>query len=252
MNFSTAMSSFATALAMLALTACSSTSSSSDANVDALQLSSTGPQGGDSMLKVVSVLPAPPAGADGSQQPLAAGDVLELDFFQVDNLDRTVQVDANGRVSLALIGPVQAAGKSVRQFEQEIETAYGANYLQNPDVTVFVKESAGQRVTIDGEVNKAGIVPVTSTATLLDVIAQSGGFRPVADERKVYVYRDIDRRKLVANYDVRAIREGKAPNPRIYGGDVVVVFPSSSKIAFQNLKEALGVATSATRLAVIP
>lgn len=233
--------------------ACSSTSSgasSSGGAVDALQLSSTG--GGDATLKVVSRLPAPRSTGDGDDQPLSPGDILELDFFQVDNLDRTVQIDANGRVSLALIGTVQASGKSVRQFEQDIERAYGASYLQNPDITVFVKESAGQRVTIDGEVTKAGIVPVSSTATLLDVIAQAGGFRPLADDTKVYVYRDIDRQKLVANYDVKAIRQGKASNPRIYGGDVIVVFPSSSKIALQNLKEALGVATSASRLAIIP
>ncbi|MER2536740.1 MAG: polysaccharide biosynthesis/export family protein [Rhizobiaceae bacterium] len=240
------------AAAALALSACSSTSGSSGSAVDALQLSSTGASGGDSSLKVVPVLPAPRGGSDGNEQPLSAGDILELDFFQVDNLDRTVQIDANGRVSLALIGTVQAAGKSVRQFEQEIESAYGAKYLQNPDVTVFIKESAGQRVTVDGEVNKAGIIPVSSTTTLLDIVAQAGGFRPVADESKVYVYRDIDRQKLVANYDVKAIRQGKKPNPRIYGGDVVVVFPSSSKVAFQNLKEALGVANTATRIAIIP
>jgi polysaccharide export outer membrane protein len=230
---------------------CSSTSGSQGLAVDALQLASTS-TGGDSTLRVVKTLPAPQSTGDGDDQPLSPGDVLQLDFFQVDNLDRTVQIDANGRVSLALIGDVMAAGKSVRQFEQEVERAYGANYLQNPDVTVFIKESAGQRVTIDGEVAKAGIIPVSSTATLLDVIAQAGGFRPVADTTKVYVYRDVGNQKVVANYDVTAIRQGKAPNPRIYGRDVVVVFPSSSKVALQNLKEALGVATSATRLAVIP
>jgi polysaccharide export outer membrane protein len=206
----------------------------------------------DSALKVVTTLPAPRRTGDGEDQPLSPGDTLQLEFFQVDNLNRTVQIDGNGRVSLALIGAVTAAGKSVRQFEQEIKSLYGAKYLQNPDVTVFVKDSVGQRVTIDGEVAKAGILPVASNATLLDVIAQAGGFRQVADERKVYVYRDIDRQKLVANYDVNAIRQGKASNPRIYGGDVIVVFPSSGKIALQNLKEALGVATSASRLAVVP
>lgn len=258
MSHSKALRQLAGAASMLGMLllgqACSSSAGSSSAGVDALQLSATGTQAasGDSALKVVSRLPAPRSTGDGNDQPLSPGDVLELDFFQVDNLDRTVQVDANGRVSLALIGTVQASGKSVRQFEQEIESAYGASYLQNPDVTVFVKESAGQRVTVDGEVNKAGLIPASSTATLLDVIAQAGGFRPLADDTKVYVYRDVDKQKLVANYDVKAIRQGKGANPRIYGGDVIVVFPSSSKVALQNLKEALGVATSASRLAVTP
>jgi polysaccharide export outer membrane protein len=248
-RFVTSALAVSLATLMALASGCSSTASPDGSGVDALQLSSTGT--GDSTLQVVSTLPAPRQTGDGNDQPLSPGDVLGLDFFQVDNLDRTVQVDANGRVSLALIGTVMAAGKSVRQFEQEIEAAYGAKYLQNPDVTVFVKESAGQRVTIDGEVSKAGIIPVSSTATLLDVIAQAGGFRAIADDTKVYVYRDIDGRKLVANFNVKAIRQGRARNPRIYGGDVIVVFQSSSKVAIQNLKEALGVATSASRLAVV-
>jgi polysaccharide export outer membrane protein len=153
---------------------------------------------------------------------------------------------------MPLIGVVQAAGKSIRQLEQELERAYGKSYLQSPDVTVFMKESAGQRVTIDGEVAKAGLYPVTANATLLDVIAMAGGFRDIADQNKVYVFREIGGRKLVANYSVAEIRSGRLANPRIYGGDVVMVFTSQSRVAMNNLKEALGMAANASRLAVIP
>jgi polysaccharide export outer membrane protein len=226
-----------------------STSSSSAQPVDALQLASTGGAQGGS-LRVVSELP-PPA-QNGGEQPISPNDVLQVDVFQVDNLDRTVQVDATGKISLPLVGSVQAAGRTARQLEEEIETAYGAKYLQSPDVTIFVKESVGQRITIDGEVAKAGIYPVSSNSSLLDAIALAGGFRDIADASKVYVYRDYAAGKLVANYDVAQIRAGKKPNPRIYGGDVIVVFTSSSKVAIRNLKEAMGVASSATRLAVIP
>lgn len=203
-------------------------------------------------LRVVRDLPPPTNTQNGQEQPLAANDVLQIDVFQADSLDRTVQIDAAGRVNLPLIGQVQAAGKSVRTLEQEIEAAYGRNYLQNPDVTIFVKESFGQRITIDGEVTKAGVYPVSSSSTLLETIALAGGFRTIADQSKVYVYRDIGDQKLVANYDVAEIRSGKRANPRIYGGDVIIVFTSQTKVAMQNLKEALGIATSASRLAVIP
>jgi len=203
-------------------------------------------------LTVVRDLPPPTNTQNGQEQPLAPNDVLEIDVFQADSLDRTVQIDAAGRVNLPLIGAVDAAGKSVRTLEQEIEAAYGRNYLQNPDVTIFLKESFGQRVTIDGEVTKAGVYPVSSSSTLLETIALAGGFRQIADQSKVYVYRDIGGRKLVANFDVAEIRSGRRPNPRIYGGDVIIVFTSQTKVAMQNLKEALGIATSASRLAVIP
>ncbi|MER9072687.1 polysaccharide export protein [Mesorhizobium sp. M0904] len=243
-------------LASLATSACTSTSSTtptSSSAVDALQLtSSSTPLSGGGALKVVKDLPPPQNTQNGNEQPLSPNDVLEVNVFQVDNLSRTVQVDSSGQISLPLIGTITAAGKTVRQLEQQIETAYGANYLQSPDVTIFVKESIGQRITVDGEVNRAGIFPVTSNSSLLDAIALAGNFSPVGDASKVFVYRNIGQNTLVANYNVEEIRAGKARNPRIYGGDKVVVFASKSKIAVNNLKDALGIASSAARIAVIP
>ncbi len=237
------------------VSACSSTdtpTSAADATTQdilALQGSAGGRPG---ELRVVRDLPPPTDTQDGQEQPLAPNDILEVDVFQADTLDRTVQIDSAGRISLPLIGAMQAAGKSVRVLENEIEAAYGRNYLQNPDVTVFLKESFGQRVTIDGEVAKAGVYPVSASSTLMETIALAGGFRPIADQSKVYVYRDVGGQKLVANYDVAEIRTGRKANPRIYGGDVIIVFTSQTKVAMQNLKEALGIATSASRLAIIP
>ncbi|WP_245454910.1 polysaccharide biosynthesis/export family protein [Mesorhizobium sp. M9A.F.Ca.ET.002.03.1.2] len=242
--------------ASITVSACTSTSSttpSSPASVDALQLTSaSAPLSGGGALRVVKDLPAPQNTQDGSEQPLSPNDVLEVSVFQVDNLNRTVQVDAGGQISLPLIGTVTAAGKTVRQLEQEIETTYGANYLQSPDVSVYVKESIGQRITVDGEVVRAGIFPVSSNSSLIDAIALAGGFNAVGDAGKVFVYRNVGQNTLVANYNVEQIRAGKSRNPRIYGGDKIVVFASKSKIAMNNLKDALGVASSAARIAVIP
>ncbi|MER8453925.1 polysaccharide export protein [Mesorhizobium sp. M0166] len=241
--------------ALPVMSACTSTSSatpSSSSSVDALQLasSSTSLSGGGA-LKVVKDLPAPQNTQNGSEQPLSPNDVLEVNVFQVDNLNRTVQVDSSGQISLPLIGTIAAAGKTVRQLEQEIETAYGAKYLQSPDVSIFVKESIGQRVTVDGEVNRAGIYPVSSNSSLIDAIALAGGFNAVGDAKKVFVYRNVGPNILVANYNVEEIRGGKARNPRIYGGDKIVIFASKSKIAMNNLKDALGVASSAARIGVL-
>ena len=206
---------------------------------------------GDRDLRVVSELPTPQNTADGTERPIAPGDILEVSVFQVPDLSRTVQVDDAGRVSLPLIGVVPAAGKSVRTFENDIILAYGRDYLQSPQISVFVKESAANRVTVDGEVRRAGVFPLPPSSSLLDAIALAGGFSNLADESKVYVFRQIEGQRLVANYDVSSIRQGRRSAPRIYGGDVVVVFQSASRVAFQNLKEALGVATSAGRLAAM-
>jgi len=204
--------------------------------------------GGDADLRQVPDLPSPPETSGGTEVPIAAADTLDIFVFQVPDLSRTVQVDTSGNVSLPLIGIVPVAGKPVRMVEQEITRIYGAKYLQNPQITVTIKDSAARRVTIDGEIKKAGVYPLPTTASLLDAIALGGGFSPIADTSKVYVFREVSGQKFVAQYDVAKIRSGGQSNPRLYGGDVVVVFSSSSRIALQNLKEALGVASSASRV----
>lgn len=231
------------------LTACSTSNSGlTPTDVLSIQNKSTA----DGGLKLVNFLPPPANSNKGLEQPLAPNDVLQIEVFQTVSLNRVVQIDSSGQISLPLVGTLTAAGKTVRVLENEIETAYGKSYLQSPDVTVFLKESVGQRVTVDGEVNKAGLYPIASGATLLDVIAQAGGFKNIADQRKVYVFRNVGNEKLVANYSVADIRSGRISNPSIYGRDVVFVFTSQNRVAVNNLKEALGIASNASRLAVIP
>lgn len=213
-------------------------------------LAKSGTQSGG--LTVVTDLPTPPSTAGGVEQPVAAADILDITVFQVPDLSRKVQVDDAGSINLPLIGTMQAAGQPVRVLEQQIRSAYGKEYLQSPQVSVQVTESAARRVTVDGEVNRAGVFPLPPTASLLDAIALAGSFKTIADPDKVYVFRQIGNRTLVANYSVSQIRQGRKANPRLYGGDKVVVFASQSRVAMQNLRDVLGVASSATRLAVIP
>lgn len=194
-------------------------------------------------LELVARLPPPEYTRQGTDVPIAENDLLEIDVFQVDELDKTVRVDARGRISLPLVGIVQAAGKTARELASAIERKYGGRYVQDPQVTVFVKESAGQRVTVDGAVKKPGIYPVISDSTLLQVIAQAGGFKEIADESRLYVFRRFGDRELAANYDVKDIRSGRRRDPHIYGGDVLVAFPSRSKVAVKNLREALVMAS---------
>jgi polysaccharide export outer membrane protein len=193
-------------------------------------------------LQLVPDLPPPVDTNNGEDVPIAPGDKLEIDVFQVPDLDRTVQVDNKGRIFLPLIGEVQAAGKSILTLQNDITQRYGAKYLQNPQVSVLMKESAGQQVTIDGAVKKPGIYPISGSSTLLQAVAEAGGLDDIADESKVYVFRKVGARKLVANYNVKEIRSGKRQDPHIYGGDIVVSFKSGSEVALQNLGNILGVA----------
>lgn len=196
-------------------------------------------------LQLVSALPTP----ERADVSISRDDLLEIDVFGVDELDRVVRVDSEGRISLALIGMVEAAGKTTPELQREIGRLYAEEYLRNPEVSVFVKESAGQRVTILGAVAQPGIYPTFSTSTLMQVIAQAGGFNESADEAKVYVFRQVGETKVVANMNMKDIRLGRRQDPQILGGDIVVSFSSGAKIAMKNLRESLGIATSVGRLA---
>lgn len=203
-------------------------------------------------LRQVKRLPAPPNTSEGSDQLIAESDVLDIDVYEVDQLDREAQVDSRGQISVPLLGTIKVAGLTARQLETKLERSYGSNYLQKPNVTVSVKDSIASRVTIDGEVRRAGSIKVGSKTTLLQVVANAGGFSEIADPSKVYVYRQIGSERLVANYDVMAIRAARQSDPRIYGGDFVMIFSSDTKIAAKNLREALGLATGVAQSATLP
>ena len=232
-------------VAALALSGCNNTAG--DLKIGGVKTGSVGEKSGN--LRVVAVLPPPQNTRQGADQLIFENDLLEIDVFQVDDLDRTVRVDSNGRITMPLIGAIQAAGKTIPTVEQELERLYGVKYLQSPEITVFIKESSGQRMTLDGQFNKPGLYPTTSSSSLLQAVAQASGFTSLADESKVYVFRQFGETKLVANYSIKDIRNGRKSDPRLFGGDVVVAFTSSSKVAINNLKSALGLASSAARLA---
>lgn len=241
-----------TGLGIVGLQACTTSELPAPTKASPVEVANPALGAGDASLRVVAELPPPPAVLGGVAQPVSVSDMLEVTVFQVPDLSRTVQVDDAGNVSLPLIGQVRAAGKSVQALQRDIETAYGRNYLQSPSVSVLVKESAARRVTVDGEVRRAGVFPLPTSSSLLDAVALAGGFSPIADPQKVYVFREVDGTKYVANYNVDDIRRGARRNPAVHGGDVIVVFPSKSRVALQNLKEVLGVATSGARIATIP
>lgn len=240
-------------LACFHLTACASSTGfdsgapSSSSQDESSSIPQIGEEDGD--LVTVGRLPPPPNTNNGADVLIATNDLLEIDVFQVNDLDKEVRVEQNGKISLPLIGGVPAAGKTTTALEQDIERLYGANYLQNPEVSVFMKESAGQRITLDGAFAKPGIYPSDNKTTLLQATAQAGGLTELGDETKLFVFRKIANKNYVANYSLKDIRQGKQSNPRIYGGDTVIAFQSGSKIAARNLREALGIATSTVRLA---
>jgi polysaccharide export outer membrane protein len=179
------------------------------------------------------------ASVDTGDYKISPLDVLDITVFQVPDLTKTVEVSSSGQITLPLIGEVKAAGKSAKTLETEIAKELGAKYLQSPQVSVYVKEATSQRVTVEGAVMKPGIYPMVGPTTLLRTIAMAGGLDRVADPRGIVVFREVDGARQAAKFNLPAIRDGKAKDPVLAGGDVVVVDESGTKTALRTIRESL-------------
>ncbi|HLY80550.1 MAG TPA: polysaccharide biosynthesis/export family protein, partial [Caulobacteraceae bacterium] len=153
------------------------------------------------------------------------------------------EVDANGQIQLPLIGRVTAAGKTTVQLQDELAQRLGERYLQSPQVSVSIAESASQKVTVEGEVKSPGVFQMKGKTTLMQAIAMAGGPSDIANLRKVAIIRDGDGTRRAAVVDFKAIRDGMAGDPIIQGNDVVVVDTSSSKSLWANVMKTLPIFT---------
>lgn len=162
-------------------------------------------------------------------------DLIDVEVFDLDNLKRTVRVNAAGAISLPLIGQVVIAGLTSQEVEQRIADRYREKYLQNPQVSIFIKEFTTERITIEGAVARPGIFPLTGRMTLLRALAVAGGFGPIANTAQVMLYRENDKKEReVAIFDVERIRAGKGEDPAIKGDDLIVVQRDSSRVLLKD------------------
>jgi polysaccharide export outer membrane protein len=171
-------------------------------------------------------------------------DKLRIRVFEVKDLSfDEEEVDANGQIQLPLIGKVTAAGKTAMQLQDELAQRLGDKYLQSPQVSVSIAESASQKVTVEGEVKAPGVFQLKGKTTLMQAIAMAGGPSDIANLHKVAIIRESEGTRRAAVCDFQAIRDGKAGDPIIQGNDVVVVDSSSTKSLWSNVMKNLPIFT---------
>lgn len=150
-------------------------------------------------------------------------DVVAVDVFREQDLTRDVRVEENGEISLPLVGRVVASGKTTAELERDIAARLQAAMLENPSVSVRVKEYLSQRVTVEGAVSQPGVYPLTSRTSLLQMIATAHGLDEMANPGACVVFRVVDGQRYAAAFDIRQIRAGRMVDPELLGGDTVVV-----------------------------
>ena len=156
---------------------------------------------------------------------IGANDVLTINVWKEPEISRSVPVRSDGKISLPLVGELQAGGRTPLQLEQEV-TKRLQSYISEPEVTIIVTDSRSQKVNILGMVARPGTYLLTSSTTVLDAIAMAGGFKDFAKQKSIYVLRqapDGTQKRIPFNY--KDVVKGKNPeqNTRLQPGDTVVI-----------------------------
>src|SRR5205807_2939488 len=115
-------------------------------------------------------------------------DVLAINVWKEPDISKSIPVRSDGKISLPLVGEVQAAGQTPRKLEVEIADRL-KNYISEPEVTVIVQEIKSQKFNVLGLVARPGSYVLANSPTVLDAIALSGGFRDFAKQKSMYVLR---------------------------------------------------------------
>ena len=151
--------------------------------------------------------------------------MLGVNVWNEPQLTQSVPVRSDGKISLPLIGEIQAAGRTPLQLKEAITFKLG-EYLSAPNVTVTVLQINSQKFNILGRVLKPGSYPLLATTTILDAIALAGGFQDFAKQKNIYILRrNSDGRETRFNFNYKDVIRGNHPeeNIKLMPNDTIVV-----------------------------
>lgn len=176
-----------------------------------------------------STPPAADANANGKAHDnvyvIGNDDILAINVWKEPDISRSVPVRSDGKISLPLVGEVQAAGHTPHQLEADI-AAKLKNFISEPEVTVIVQEIKSQKFNVLGMVARPGAYPLTNSMTVLDAIALAGGFRDFAKQKSIYVIRENpDGTQAHLDFNYKDVVKGKNPqqNVRLQPRDTIVI-----------------------------
>jgi polysaccharide biosynthesis/export protein len=204
-----------------------------------------GPLGGASNIQVLAgtEMPAPDrTDLFEESRPYLIGpfDKLTIDVFGIEELsNKDFQTDASGRLSFPLAGIIEAAGSTPGELEEEIEARLRTRYVRDPQVTVNLKETVSQVITVDGQVKEPGLYPVVGKMTLMRAVATAKGTAEFAKLDDVVIFRTVKGQDLAALYNLEAIRRGNYADPEVFANDVVIVGDSKARRLFKDALQVL-------------
>ena len=183
-----------------------------------------------------------PASAEPQRAPppseeyrIQAGDQLDIKFFYNKDLNEQVTVRPDGRISLQLVKTVVAAGLTPEQLTDHLTKAYRA-HLKDPEIAVIVRTFTSQRVYVDGEVGKPGMLPLAGPTTVRQAISQAGGFLYTGNTTDVLLIRQgPDNQTLARMVNMQKVLDGTDPSQDIYLKPFDIVYVPKTAITNANL-----------------
>jgi polysaccharide biosynthesis/export protein len=184
-----------------------------------------------------------PGALDGSSGPVVPtgeyriqiGDALDIKFFYHSELNESVIVRPDGRISLQLVYEVQAAGLSPEQLRQTLREKYEPQ-ISKPEIAVIVRSFNAQKVYVDGEVAKPGLIPLAGPMTVLQSIASAGGLKDTARSNEIIlIRRGPENRPASIPVNVEKAIDGSDPSQDLALQPADIVFVPKSPIANVNL-----------------
>ena len=160
---------------------------------------------------------------------LGPEDILEVTVWRNQDLSRTVVVRPDGKISLPLIGDVQASGLTASQVAAKI-AARLTEFKENPNVSVSLKEVNSYFIYVLGEVLRPGKYPLKSYATVLQGVSMAGGFTQFSSKSRMQVIRtqtnEVGKEnqiRIPVPYNELISGKGEIENFILKSGDTIVV-----------------------------
>ena len=173
--------------------------------------------------KYVWVQSLPPGGGvPRTEYAIEIGDLLDVRVYNEERLSVRARVRNDGKISLPLVGELDAQGKTPSVLSRQIEQAL-QKFLNSPSATVAVEEARPLSVTVVGEVRTPGVFNVAPNSGVLQALAVAGGFSEFADESAIFVVRANPRMKIRFTYKALVSHDGRAAAFDLQNGDVVTV-----------------------------
>ncbi len=169
----------------------------------------------------------PAVGGDGAIMTyrIGPGDVLQVEVWkEADASSPSVIVRPDGKISLAMLGEVQAAGLTPTELQRVLTEEYG-RLIREARVSVMLREINSQKVYLIGEVRREGAIRLTGPLTVLQALAEAGGLTDYAKRKRIHILRVTDGQRKILPFDYEAVVRGEKVHQNIVlqPGDTVVV-----------------------------